>query len=136
MKDNSFIDTNILIYCYSTTESIKRNKAIEISSNVNVFLSTQVLNEFVNVLSKKFKLNWKSIAKSLNEVVHNYHIVYNDVNTIKSACNVAAKYHYSFYDSLIISSALEADCHFLLSEDLQHNQLIDNKLRILNPFIE
>ncbi|MBC8485458.1 MAG: hypothetical protein H8D45_05400 [Bacteroidetes bacterium] len=44
------------------------------------------------------------------------------------------KYHYSVYDSLILASAIEADCTILFSEDLHHNQLIENKLRIINPF--
>jgi len=41
----------------------------------------------------------------------------------------------TIYDSLIIASALEADCKILYTEDLQHNHLVENKLRIVNPFI-
>jgi len=41
----------------------------------------------------------------------------------------------TIYDSLIIASATEADCEILYAEDLQHNHLVENKLRIVNPFI-
>lgn len=42
----------------------------------------------------------------------------------------------TIYDSLIIATALEASCTTLYSEDMQHGQLIENKLLIINPFKE
>ena len=135
MKDRCFIDTNILLYCYSKTEPDKKTKAMEVSDGTNVYISTQVLNEFSNVLSKKFKLGWNEILNSIKEVTANYFIFINHPDTIKSACAIANKYQFSYYDSLIIASALEADCKILYTEDLQHNQLIEGKLRIINPFI-
>jgi len=45
------------------------------------------------------------------------------------------KYKYSYYDCLIISTALLNNCDTLYSEDMQHGQLIENKLEIINPFI-
>ena len=47
----------------------------------------------------------------------------------------ARKYNYSFYDSLIIAAAIESGCSILYSEDMQHNQLIEEKLKIVNPFL-
>jgi len=135
MKDLKFVDSNILLYCYSDTEPEKKARAIDISKGTNVFISTQVLKEFSNILSKKFKFEWKDIANAIDEVVTNYMIFINHPDTIKSACAIADKYQFSFYDSLIIASALEANCKILYTEDLQHNQLIENKLRIVNPFI-
>jgi predicted nucleic acid-binding protein len=48
---------------------------------------------------------------------------------------IAEKYRYSFYDSLIISAALSSGCKILFSEDLHHGQLIEGKLKIVNPFL-
>jgi predicted nucleic acid-binding protein len=42
---------------------------------------------------------------------------------------------YGFYDCLILASALQCGATTVLSEDLQHNQLIDGTLRIVNPFL-
>ncbi|HNZ27311.1 MAG TPA: PIN domain-containing protein [Spirochaetota bacterium] len=59
-------------------------------------------------------------------------IVKFNLDTIINAIHISNKYKYSYYDSLIISTALENNCNILYSEDLQHNQLIENKLRIIN----
>jgi predicted nucleic acid-binding protein len=55
--------------------------------------------------------------------------------TIKLSFEIHRRYKFSSWDSLIIASALENDCKILYSEDMQHNQLIDRKLRIVNPFV-
>ena len=136
MQGSCFIDTNVLIYCYSATEPAKKQKAVEVSNTENAIISTQVLKEFSNTLSKKFRLDWADIEQSLNELTNNFKIYINSPRTIQNACSIASKYGYSFYDSLIIESALETDCSILYSEDLQHNQLIENKLRIINPFLD
>ncbi|MCD4695048.1 MAG: hypothetical protein K8S16_02310 [Bacteroidales bacterium] len=67
-----------------------------------------------------------------NILIYGYSVT--EPETIRSACKIANKYQYSFYDSLIISAVLEADCTILYSEDLHHNQLIEKKFRIINPF--
>lgn len=51
-----------------------------------------------------------------------------------SALDVAERHGFSHCDSLIIAAALEAGCARLYSEDLQHGQLIDQRLTIINPF--
>lgn len=135
MKGSCFIDTNVLVYCYSTTETAKKQKAVEVSNSENAIISTQVLKEFSNTLYKKFRLDWSSIERSLNELTDNFYVFINSPQKIINACTIASKYGFSFYDSLIIRSALESGCNNLYTEDLQHNQLIENKLRIINPFI-
>jgi len=54
--------------------------------------------------------------------------------TVRTAFDIAEKYGYSYYDSQVIACALETGCTVLYSEDLQHNQIIENTLRIVNPF--
>ncbi|MDM8566703.1 hypothetical protein QUF74_13755 [Candidatus Halobeggiatoa sp. HSG11] len=50
------------------------------------------------------------------------------------ALKLIENYKFSFYDALIINAALNSKCHILLSEDMQHGQLIENNLQIVNPF--
>lgn len=135
MKGRCFIDTNVLIYCYSSTEPEKRRKAIEVAASKNAFVSTQVLNELSNILSKKFHLDWDAIEITLNEVLNNFKLLINETLTTRNAIYIARRYGFSYYDSLIIASALEAKCDILYTEDLHHNQLIEGKLRIFNPFL-
>lgn len=134
MSDKCFIDTNILIYCYTNDEPVKHQKAIDICGQAETFISTQVLTELSNTLKKKFELAWADIECVLSEVSSNFNVFINKPVTIEKACSIANKYQYSFYDSLIISAALSCNCKKLFSEDLQNNQIIENKLTILNPF--
>ncbi len=135
MNDKVFLDTNILIYCYSSSDAVKQSKAQNIANQANAFVSTQVLKEFTNVLYKKFKLNWQAISEALDELEKNFNVHTNTPISIKKACQIADRYSFSFYDSLIIAAALEADCVTLYSEDMQDGQLIENKLTIKNPLV-
>jgi predicted nucleic acid-binding protein len=58
-----------------------------------------------------------------------------DISTIKLCWKVRRKYSYSYWDSLIIATALENNCSILYTEDMQDGQLIEDKLRIGNPFV-
>lgn len=51
------------------------------------------------------------------------------------AINIKDKYKFQYYDSLIIATALENGCNTLYTEDMQHNQIIENQLKIINPFV-
>ena len=99
-------------------------------------ISTQVLQEMCNTLGSKYMLDYSSIKDTLQECISTSNEIYtNHQHTIIKACDIAKRYNFSFYDSLIISAALESNCDLLYSEDLQHNQIIDNVLTIVNPFI-
>lgn len=135
MSDKVFLDTNILIYCYSSSDIIKQSKAQGVANLPNVFISTQVMKEFTNVLYKKFKLDWQAIRNALDELGGNFNVHTNTSSSIKRACQIADRYGFSFFDSLIIVAALEADCVTLYSEDMHDGQLIENKLTIKNPLV-
>jgi len=135
MNDNSFIDTNILLYCYTDDESDKNKKALNISDLTNVFISIQVLAEFSNVLRKKYKYPWNEIELLLYEIISDFNLFVTKSTTIVLACSIADIYKYSFYDSCIIAAALDSNCSILYSEDMHHGQIIENKLTIINPFL-
>lgn len=134
MLDKVFLDTNILIYGYSLDEPDKQKCAIECVQSGDVWISTQVLNETINVLSRKFSLKYSQIRAVVAEFTEQFEIAIVSVTTVETALNLAERYQYSYFDSLIISSALEVGCKILYSEDLQHGQQIDNQLTIINPF--
>jgi len=56
-------------------------------------------------------------------------------DTVEKAAKVAIRYQLSHWDALIVASALLADCDALYSEDLQHGQILDDKLKVINPFL-
>lgn len=134
MKGKVFLDTNILVYCYSKDEPTKQQAAIEVASLSEVLISTQVLQEMCNTMSRKFKLSWVEIETLLAELNGNFKVQTNTFHTIRSACRIASVFKFSFYDSLIVAAALEAGCEVLYSEDLQDGQIIENQLLVKNPF--
>jgi predicted nucleic acid-binding protein len=58
-----------------------------------------------------------------------------DMVTLEGAMSIRDRYRFSWWDSLIVASALQAGCDELCTEDLQHGQIIDNRLSIVNPFL-
>jgi predicted nucleic acid-binding protein len=134
MPDKVFIDTNVLIYGYSEDEPDKRQQAIDCVRSGEAWISTQVLNETINVLKRKFSLSYSQIREAVQELSEGFPIVLVSVNTIEMALNLAERYQYSYFDSLILASALEAGCQILYSEDLHDGQRIENQLMIVNPF--
>jgi predicted nucleic acid-binding protein len=110
MNDNCFIDTNVIVYCYTDDEPVKQQKALGIANNPDTFISTQVLTELSNTLKNKFKLGWQAVENVISEVSSDFNVYVNKPATIERACRVAEKYKYSFYDSLIIAAALSSNC--------------------------
>ena len=134
MPDKVFLDTNVLIYGYSQDEPDKQQRSIECAQSGDVWISTQVLNETINVLRRKFSLEYSQIRAVVEEFTEQFEIAIVSVTTVQTALNLAERYQYSYFDSLIVASALEVGCKILYSEDLQNGQQIDNQLRIINPF--
>ncbi|MGK7899088.1 MAG: PIN domain-containing protein [Xenococcus sp. (in: cyanobacteria)] len=134
MSDKVFLDTNILIYGYSQDEPDKQQCVIDCVQSGDVWISTQVLNETINVLRRKFSLEYSQIPAVVAELTEQLEIAIVSVTTVETALNLAERYQYSYFDSLIVASALQVGCQILYSEDLQDGQQIDNQLTIINPF--
>jgi len=139
MKDKEFIDTNILVYAkLEDEENIrKRDIAIALIQQIGVcpVISVQVLNEFASVLIKHQIPNYV-ILKAVQEIVEDTNVISLDVNLLWETWRIRDKYLFSYWDSMIISAALMGGCNILYSEDFQHEQIIENNLRIINPFHE
>jgi len=129
-----FLDTNIWIYAYSN--DIKKNIAINMIEKFyeNILISTQNLNELYVVLTKKKIVSNKVASKIINDLMDNFSISLIEKETIQQAIEIQIKYKLQYFDSLLLSSALENSCKIFYSEDMQHNLVIENRLKIINPF--
>ena len=140
MKDNYFIDTNIFIYSFDQGEKVKRERAKEIISGALIdgkgFVSIQVIREFYNVATRKFKspMDVTAAKEYLEKVFGQLNVVYPNFDFISTGLDISRTTKYSFYDSLIISAALKSGCSILITEDLHHGQKIQD-LKIENPFL-
>ena len=134
-----FVDTNVLVYTYDTTDPQKREQAgkwIEaLWQNQNGCVSVQVFNEFYITATRKLEepISEHEARQTIREL-QQWQVVSLTPLLLESAWNIQENYKFSWWDSLIVAAAQIADCRYLLSEDLQHNQQIDS-IRILNPFI-
>jgi len=132
MKDKIFIDSNIFLYAFSNKDISKQSISASIVKQ-NHTISTQVLNEVSNNMIKKLKFSNKEIEKFISSCYTQYNIVDFSKEIFIKASIIRDKYNISYYDSLILSSAINSKCDILYSEDMQHNQKIEN-LTIVNPF--
>ena len=136
MSDKVFLDTNVLIYSYSEDEVEKQTIVDELLEEYSesIVISNQVVNELVNVLFKKFKLTSDDIENVVLELDTFIPIVNFDLATQIKALRLKKKYKLQYYDALIVATAMENNCNILFSEDMQHRQVIENAVTILNPF--
>jgi len=134
-----FIDTNVFVYAKLETpkDAEKHLTAISFLADIEheVFISVQVINEFSNVLLRH-GIEDKIIRQSVKEMADACQISPLTLKTVDEAWRIRGNYHFSYWDSLIIASALENRCTVLYTEDLQHTQIIDNCLQIINPFLK
>lgn len=136
MTGKIFLDTNIWVYLYAQNlpdKSVKVRDLIE-SNFASIIVSTQVLGEFYHVLTRK-NLKPKEEAKQIVlEIVASFTIVEIDVLKVIAALEINSTYGYTYWDSLIVATALQENCSILYSEDMQADQLIEKKTKIINPF--
>lgn len=135
MQDNIFLDSNLWVYLYSNDER-KANAVLKLIRNhfKNIILSSQVLNECFNALTRKKIVPLLEARDIVNYISNTYPIISIDKILVQQAIQIHLTYHYSYYDSLIIATALKNQCTILYSEDMQHKQNIEQSLKIINPF--
>ncbi len=128
-----FLDCNIVLYALGN--DLRKRVVAESLLAQKPVISTQVINECSHVLRRKLKHSPDDVNRELSAVIKTVTVVDVGIQEIRQAWKIAARYGFSHYDSLIIAAALLADCTTLYSEDLHHEQVIDSKLTVRNPFL-
>jgi predicted nucleic acid-binding protein len=137
----NFIDTNIWLYrlfndlrIEAAERERKRTIAISITEKTNPIVSTQVINEVSSNLLKKAKFDEERIKSVIQSLYNRCQVVEFNLTILEAASNLRTQYHLSFWDSLIVASALSAGASILYSEDMQDGLIIVNQLTLINPF--
>ena len=128
------LDTNVLIYNHETDGDTKQLIADSLFDKVPV-ISTQVISEYLNVVKRISKMSKNDLLKICAEWLEYCQIQPVSLSTIKLAHHLVQKYDFQLFDSIIVASALEAECVILYSEDMHHGLNVEDKLTILNPFV-
>ena len=127
-----FFDTSVLFYLLSNDQH--RADRVELLLAKRGAISVQVLNEFAAVAMRKLRMPLGDVKEILDTVRAVCTVAPVTVETHDRGIALCERYKFSFYDSLVIASALIVGAKVLYTEDLQHGQVIDRQLRVVNPF--
>ncbi len=135
----TFVDTNIIAYSRDNRLPVKQPIAeawMNCLAQMRVGrISTQVLIEFYSVATHPKKLALPAWAAQADcRALHAWNPLLPDLALFESAWSLIDRHGFSWWDALIVAAALRQECTLLLSEDLQHNLVVDNRLTIINPF--
>ena len=134
-----FVDTNILAYARDKRDIDKQRTAAAwlalLARQRSGRLSWQVLTEFYAVATHPRKLAMtEDVARADVRALQTWNPISPDAELLETAWAVQARHAFSWWDAMIVAAALKAACDTLLSEDLQHGQVIDGRLTLINPF--
>jgi len=136
-EDKIFRDTNLWVYLYVKSPEAKYQKVKQIVNTHfrQIVVSTQILGELYHVLTRKSLQSNEKAKEIVIETIAHFPVSEMTALNVVTALDIHDKYKYSYWDSLLIATALLNHFPYLYSEDMQHNQLIENKTRIINPFL-
>jgi predicted nucleic acid-binding protein len=133
----TFFDTNVLAYTDDLEAPEKQKNALDILVEHTRWqtgvVSPQVLQEYFTTVTRKYHVD-PGVARQKVELFAAFDVVETGVADILAAIDLHRLHKIAFWDALVLHSAKKAGCRVLLSEDMQHGQVIDG-VRIVNPFL-
>ncbi|MEJ2218519.1 MAG: PIN domain-containing protein [Gemmatimonadota bacterium] len=138
MTDPVFVDTNVLVYVRDATEPEKQRRAAEWMAALwearTGRLSPQILQEYYLTLTRKLDPpRTREEARDDVTALVAWGPLPPDLQTFEIAWRVEDRFGLSWWDALVVASALRAESPWLLSEDLQDGQDLFGT-RVINPF--
>jgi len=134
-----FIDTNILVYAYDLSAGDKRKVAAllveECWEGGNGCLSIQILQEFYVSVTKEiaYPLNYQTARQIVADLSH-WRLHTPESRDVLQAIDLQQSYQLSFWDAMVLQSAVRLGCKRLFSEDLGHGQIYSG-VQVINPFL-
>ena len=135
---NIFFDTNVLVHAVDASDPVRKEIAIDRFARAvkddTVMLSTQVLQEFYNITTRKLKppLSAREAAGQLSQLCA-FEVVGSTADSVLAAVELAHKHRLQWWDALILEAAIRGNADVLVSQDGQHGQRF-GRLVIENPF--
>ena len=136
--DVRFVDTNVFVYLFDGDSPEKQEVARRLldERREELVLSIQVLGEFYVTVTRKLAkpLAPETARKAVADLcaLRVRPVLPELVQTAVQRSNAS---QISYWDALIVESAIDAGAELLLTEDLQHGQKF-GRLRVVNPFLD
>ena len=127
-----FFDTNVLVYLASG-DAAKADRAEALVGEGGT-VSVQVLNEMTNVARRKMGLSWAETRSFLSVLRGLLPVRPVAIKVHETGLALAERYGLAVFDAMIAAAALHTDCDTLFSEDMQDGNVLDDRVRIINPF--
>lgn len=130
------LDTNVLVYAVDVAAGTRRQTALDLlrrATQADCVLTLQCLGEFFHTVTRKGKLPLDEAATFLNEWRAVLPVHAADEETLANAVDLVKRHSVSFWDAMLWTTARQAGCRLLLSEDLQDGQTLRG-VTCVNPF--
>jgi predicted nucleic acid-binding protein len=134
---SAFVDTNIWVYAHLKAPGDTRHERAlaVVQSGVDLVISPQVVAEYYNVMLRNGQTDdW--IQANLRAMFARTRLQPANAEVVSLALTLRKRYAFSFWDCQIAAAALQARCVTLLTEDMQHGQVLDGPLQVFNPLRE
>ncbi len=136
VNQQAWVDTNIWFYALSSGDGAKRIAANRLLDSLDhPVINSQVIRELCVNLLRKSTYDETTIQELSSSLYRDCHVAAESVGVFLRASKLRQQHAFSYWDSLIIAAALEAGCATMYSEDMQHGQIIEGQLTIINPLI-
>ena len=130
-----FIDTNIWLYAFIQGQDADKNKvARTVIKDCEIVISTQIINEMCVNLIKKMAFSEIEIQNLIASLHWKYSVFELSQDILLKASQIRDIHSFSFRDSNVAACALYCDANYLISEDMQNGFLLEDRLKIVNPF--
>ena len=134
-----FVDTNVLLYGEDGADPTKQLRALDWLRTLWLRrlgrVSSQVLNEFYANATRKLKPPMpQGDARAEVRRYQRWQPWLLDHATVETAWAVQSRFGLSYWDALIVAAAQAQGCRYLLTEDMQHLQVMD-QVQVINPFL-
>jgi len=137
-----FLDTNVLVYAFDSSEGEKHAHAKKLLEKIllgerRAAISNQVLAEFFSAVTKKIEKPVSAeiaqeIVDALTASKHFTKLNYV-AKTVSNAATLSRKYAIPFWDALIAQTALENGVFAVVTENDKHFRKIPG-IKVINPF--
>jgi predicted nucleic acid-binding protein len=131
-----FVDTNVFLYAYDADAIRKQNISIELLARLSTdnagAISVQVLVEFYANATRKLGMSSKSVEEAIGDFSF-WRIHRPDYSSVIDAIYLQRRYKLSWFDAMILNSAIESGCSVLWTEDFNDGQRFSD-LVVRNPY--
>ena len=139
MSDRYFVDTNVLVYAYDSSEPVKKQLARNLIRdgirNERAAISVQGLGEFFTVVTRRIDDPFSiDSSQQIIQDLKSMAVVELDTALVDRAIDTCKRYEISYWDGLIVAAAERAWCNTVYTEDLNSKQVYWN-VQAVNPFV-